>query len=231
MNAKRPRRQRLLGQGISAASRRSAIRHWPAVVAVAAGLEDAGGVDRVEGGGEVLGGVDRAPRRGHPAERLDEALFEHAVLRGFERAAAGQELVAERGERGHGDVLELVSDHRAVVGEAGQRARIVPAGAGEQAADLGRNRIALGREHVAAIAEPRRASPASLPICPREYSMFSPGGYEIRRAFSATPRFSRLGVPWRSSSAGSPRRIAAASTRVGRPPRRSPAFYGIPPAS
>ena len=64
-----------------------------------------------------------------------------------------QQLVRQRSERGDGHILELVSDHRAVVGKAGQRLGIVPGGASETATDFGCDRFGLGRINMGPVAQ------------------------------------------------------------------------------
>ncbi len=136
-----------------------------AVVAVAAGLEDAGGADLRDGPREVGRRIDRGERRGPAAQPGDEALLAQPVLRRLQRAPVGNGRLLERGQRRDGDVLELVGDDRAVVRELCQRFGIVPLGAGERGAHFRRHALGFGRVDVAAVAELRRGDrdhPAEL---------------------------------------------------------------------
>lgn len=138
-----------------------------AVIALAPGLEDAGRSDPDQRLVQVFAGVDRHIGRGAAAPRLDEFLLVQPVLRHFQRARIGvQRHGAQRFQRCNRNILELIGHHRTVGGEFGHGAGIGPLGMGETGADLGRNRIRLGRIDVDAVTQLRGGlgqHPSQLP--------------------------------------------------------------------
>ena len=122
-----------------------------AVIAEAARLQDGGGADRLDRGGQIVGAVDLDVGRRAAAERLDETLLVQPVLRRIERARVGQG--GEIGQRARIDILELVGDHRDLGRKAGHGGGIVVAAAGPAIGNFGGRAAGAGGVDVAAIAE------------------------------------------------------------------------------
>jgi len=117
-----------------------------AVIAIACSLEDAGGADSGDRGGEILRAFNPCIGGWYSAKIGDEAFFSKPILRHLQRARrAGEQWLGDGSYSGERDVFELPRHHIAAVGEIGERCGIVPIGGDEGAAGIGRDIIAIGR--------------------------------------------------------------------------------------
>ena len=126
-----------------------------AVVAEAGGLQHGGGTDRRQASAQAVEAVDCGPGRWTAADALHEAFFADPLLRDAECARAWVDGDA-LGEPFHGldrDVLELVGDDVAGVGEVGKDDAVVVVGARHRRGGLRGDALLVGREDVRVIAE------------------------------------------------------------------------------
>ena len=127
-----------------------------AVISRARGLED----QRPRRGGErrrqLLAGPDRLPGRRRDADAGKERLLAQPVLADRQHRGRGEDRHApgEPRQRLDRQVLELDRDHVDRAGEALERGGVVIGGDRRPVGDLGRRAVLLGRQDVAAIAEP-----------------------------------------------------------------------------
>ena len=130
-----------------------------AVVAAGRDLEPQGQAQAVERDPEVVGRPDLAPRRDDRAGRFEEPPLGQAVLRDVERHAprADRPQHVDRVDHLGGDVLELVGDDVAALGEPERPADVVVAGHDHGVGDGRRRAGRVGVEHRDPVAHrPRR---------------------------------------------------------------------------
>src|SRR5690349_8993714 len=127
-----------------------------AIISVATALEQDRGAERGQRRLDILRAVDFAPGSYPYPAAFKETLFGGAILRDLEAPGRGRELVAKHGQRLDRDILELVGDDVALLGEAAKRFCVVIVGTGEIGGHLRRTWALVGIEDVAFVTEPRR---------------------------------------------------------------------------
>ncbi len=111
------------------------------------------------------GAIDLSPWRDTNTAAFDETLLGRPVLSHLQASGRGRQLVAEHCKRLDRDILELIGDDVALLGEAPKRFPIVICGAGEAGGDFRRAGLLVRVEDMALIAEAGRSQrhhPAEL---------------------------------------------------------------------